>query len=166
VVDFAELIQGDNVPPRGDPPPAFAFRVEFLNLPQHRGPLPCSFREVSGMDQTLDTEELVEGGENRFVHQLPTRPKARRLILKRGLVERDSAFVTWCRLSLRGGMERPLDLVDVKVQLLDASFAPLQVWTCNGAFPVRWTMEPFDAMKNDVAIEEIELAYRDCWGPQ
>ncbi|WP_416762662.1 phage tail protein [Roseateles sp. So40a] len=165
-VDFHQILQGDNVPRRDDPPPAFAFKVEFLRLPNSGGPLACSFSEVAGLEQTLETEELVEGGENRFVHQLPTRVKARRLTLKRGLVQRDSAFVDWCRQSLRGGMERPLQLVDVKVQLLDATLAPLRSWTCNGAFPVRWTMEPFASMKNEVAIEEIELAYRDCWDPE
>ncbi|OWQ84394.1 hypothetical protein CDN99_24165 [Roseateles aquatilis] len=146
-------------------PVAFAFKVEFFNVPGHGGPLQCSFQEVSGMEQTLETEEVPEGGENRYVHQLPTRAKAKRLTLRRGLVDRGSPFVAWCRRSLQGGMEVPLQLVDVKVQLFGQLNQPLLVWSCNGAFPVRWNIDSFESTKNEAAIEEIELAYRNCVSP-
>lgn len=161
-IDFLQIVSGENKPPRDDPPPAFAFQVEFFNGRPFPGPLICSFQEVSGLELALETEELAEGGENAFVHQLPSRAKARRLTLKRGLVQRGSAFVEWVRLSLWGGLEIPLQPADVKVQLLDETRSPRLVWVCQGAYPVRWTMDPFESTRNEAAIEEIELAYREC----
>jgi phage tail-like protein len=160
--DFLQIVSGENVPRRDDPPPAFAFQVEFFNGRRFPAPLVCSFQEVSGLALELETEELPEGGENAFVHQLPSRAKARRLTLKRGLVQRNSAFVDWVRLSLQGGLEVPLQPADVKVQLLDERLAPRLGWVCQGAYPVRWTMDPFESTRNEAAIEEIELAYREC----
>jgi len=146
-------------------PVAFAFKVEFLNLPASGGPLQCAFREVSGMEQGLETEDLPEGGENRYVHQLPTRARPRRLVLKRGLVERGSALMTWCAQVLQNGLEQLVPMVDVKVQLFAADGSPLLTWVCQGAYPVRWTIDAFESSKNEAAIEEIELAYRNLTSP-
>lgn len=49
------------------PPTAFRFSVSVGILPL---PIDCSFQEVSGLDQTMETEAVREGGENRLVHQL------------------------------------------------------------------------------------------------
>lgn len=151
--------------PPAEMPVAFAFKVEFLNLPGQGGPLQCAFQEVSGMEQTLETEDVVDGGENRFVHQLPLRARPRRLLLKRGLVERGSALMLWCNRVLQGGLDQAIVLADVKVQLFGESGQPLQVWTCNAAYPVRWSIDSFQSTKNEAAIEEIELAYRNLVSP-
>jgi phage tail-like protein len=148
--------------PPAEMPVAFAFKVEFLNLPSQSGALQCSFKEVSGLQQSLETEDVPEGGENRFVHQLPTRAKPGRLVLKRGLIERGSALMEWCSDVLTGGLDQRIQPADVKVQLFDAENLPLMVWTCNAAYPVRWTLDSFESTKNEAAIEEIELAYRNC----
>lgn len=142
-------------------PVAFAFKVEFMPM-SGSGALQCSFQEVSGLERSIETEDLPEGGENSFVHQLPVGPKARRLLLRRGLVERDSWLVDWLRQSLEWGLDVPLKLMNVKVQLLDQQLRPLIYWTCNGAYPVRWALDSLESTKNQAAIEEIELAYRTC----
>ena len=49
------------------PPTAFRFSVSVGILPL---PIDCSFQEVSGLAQTMETEAVREGGENRLVHQL------------------------------------------------------------------------------------------------
>jgi phage tail-like protein len=143
-------------------PVAFAFKVEFINLPDTSSPLQCSFREVSGLEQSLETEDVAEGGENSFVHQLPVRAKPGRLLLKRGLVDRGSALVSWCKEVLQWGLDRRIALADVKVQLFDAQDLPVMTWLCNGAYPVRWALDSLESTKNEAAIEEIELAYRNC----
>lgn len=151
--------------PPAEMPVAFAFRVSLMRLPGQPNPVTAAFKEVSGLEHTREVEELAEGGENRFVHQLPTRPRARRLQLKRGLVARDSSFVGWCRDSLQGGMDVPLSPIDVQVQLIDADRRPLMAWTCTNAYPVRWTIEGFESQRNEVALEEIELAYQTLVSP-
>ncbi len=149
-----------------DLPVAFAFRVSLLRMQGQANPVTASFQEVSGLEHSFDTEDLVEGGENRFVHQLPKQPKQRRLVLKRGLVERESSFVSWCRQSLQNGLAEPLKPIDIQVQLISADLRPLMVWKCTNAYPVRWGINSFESQRNEVAIEEVELAYQTLVSPE
>ena len=48
----------------------FHFAVTFNGLGEKD--LDARFQSVSGLDVKLDTEEIREGGENRFVHVVPT----------------------------------------------------------------------------------------------
>lgn len=148
-----------------DLPVAFAFKVEFMGLPEQNGPLQLAFQEVSGLGSQLDTEELQEGGENRFRHQLPAQPQARRLSLKRALVNRNSPLLVWCAKVLEGGFSEPIKLASVKVQLINAASQPLLVWWCRNAYPVRWEVDAFGSSKNEAAIETIELAYQTLGSP-
>jgi len=140
------------------PPAAFHFAVN-IGVPT---PLDSSFQEVSGLDQTLDTEEFVEGGENRFVHQLPKGVKQGRLSLKRGVAALDSPLMAWCKWVLEGGLSDTITTQQVLVHLLDGNGLPLRIWCCHNAFPVHWDIDPFGSMKNEVAVEQIELAYQYC----
>src|SRR5690606_41130753 len=64
------------------PQVGFHFLVVFELFPQ----LPNDFRfqEVSGLTVSMEMETIKEGGENRFVHQLPVRSTYNALVLKRG----------------------------------------------------------------------------------
>lgn len=87
-------------------PVAFHFLVEF-----HGGGPSISdvaFQEVSGLESGFDVQALVEGGENRFVHQLP-KPRANsNLTLKRGLTDNKSGLVNWCQASLENDLAKPI----------------------------------------------------------
>jgi len=52
-------------------PTAFYFKLSFTGS----GDRDTSFQEVSGINQGLDTESYAEGGENRFLYELPKRKK-------------------------------------------------------------------------------------------
>jgi len=137
------------------PPPAFHFRVSF-GLASNT--LDASFQEVSGIGARIETEEVVEGGENTFVHRLPTKVTHGNLVLKRGLVSMDSEFVTWCQDTFASGLGGIVTTA-VHVRLLDSEQAPLCGWTFAGAYPVDWQLGSLDAMENKVALETVELAY-------
>ena len=66
------------------PPVGFHFKVEVLGLPPNDNDV--RFTEVGGLSVELGTEEVAEGGENRFVQKYPTRAKYPELVLKRGLL--------------------------------------------------------------------------------
>src|SRR5205807_27706 len=55
----------------------------------------ASFQEVSGLKVELGYEEVVEGGENRFVHRLPKPATPGNLVLKRGVVIETSRLARW-----------------------------------------------------------------------
>ena len=83
------------------PPAAFHFAVAFGTQSQN---IDASFREVSGIGPEMETEPLNEGGENRYVLQLPKAVKHPRLVLKRGIAPRNSPLVQWCQQTLEQGL--------------------------------------------------------------
>lgn len=139
------------------PPVAFHFAVSF-GIPAQDPD--CAFSEVSGIEAEMETETVVEGGENRFVHQLPKAVKHPRLVLKRGVAPYTSRLVTWCRNVLEGGLATPIVPKLLHVALLDEKGLPLRMWSFDHAWPVKWDVEAFGSKKNEVALEKIELSYR------
>jgi phage tail-like protein len=135
------------------PPVSFHFRVEFkldgVQEPDAR------FQEVSGLSAELGTEEILEGGENRFSHRLPTRAKYPNLVLKRGLLK-DSRLIAWFRDALEEFSFAPVEVV---VTLLNEEHEPLVGWSVVNARPAKWSVSDFKAQDGAVAVESIELCY-------
>lgn len=138
-------------------PAAFQFTVR---IGDNASGVDSSFQEVSGLEVSMDVDELREGGENRFMHQLPTGVKQKRLTLKRGVAPMDSPLVGWCKETLELGLQEPIKPALVIVRLLDANAKPLRAWSFANAYPVRWEIDNFNSTRNEVALETIELAYQ------
>jgi len=138
------------------PPAAFHFVVRFT---AGWGLGDASFQEAGGIGPEMEIEAYREGGENRFVHSLPKGVKHPKLSLKRGIAGYQSQLVQWCRSVLEGGLSQPITTRNVTVYLLDQWGAPLRGWSFQNAYPANWSVEPFSAEKNSVAIEKVELAY-------
>jgi phage tail-like protein len=135
---------------------SFAFAVVFGegNLKNE-----TSFQEVSGIGAEMLFDDVHEGGETRYVHRLPKGVKYKPLVLKRGIGPAGSPLVQWCRSTLEGGLGRQIRTVPLTVYLLDADQHPLRAWLFADAYPVKWEVGSFDAMKNELVIETIELSY-------
>lgn len=118
-----------------------------------------SFQDVSGIGPEFETEAYAEGGENRFVHQLPKGIKHPRLVLKRGLVATASPLLTWAKQTLEGDLATKILTRTVLVNLLDPSGIPLRSWRFSAAYPVRWDVEAFSSTTDIVAVETLEIAY-------
>lgn len=138
------------------PLPAFYFKVVVAGSPVDSE---TSFQEVRGIGAELDTEEVVEGGENRFVHRLPKAVKHPQLELKRGITAADSKLADWCRSIFESGWSQPIKPALVTVYLLDENGNPARAWTFADAYPVKWEVDEFKSTKNEVAIESIVLSY-------
>ena len=138
------------------PPSAFYFKVEFSS-PYGEGD--TSFQEVSGIGSEMDTEDVVEGGENRYVYRLPKSVKHPKLVLKRGIATLDSPLVKWCKSVLETGLIAPIEVVLLRVFLLNEDKDPIRAWDFADAYPVNWEVDAFNSTKNEVAIEKIELSY-------
>ncbi len=132
------------------PPLGFHFKVEFTSFPGE-----FEFQSVSGLSVEVDTEEIAEGGENRFKHKVPVRSKYPKLVLKRGLLI-DSELIDWCRCALEDFNFEPTDLI---VKLLNEEHQPLISWNVVHAYPVKWSISDFDAEQNKLVIETLELNY-------
>ena len=137
-------------------PVAFSFSVAFGGQPTGRD---ASFQSVGGIAAELETEAVAEGGENRFVHQLPRAAKAPRLTLERGVAPKESQLVQWCRKVLERGLVERVETQLVHLFLLDSEGQPLRAWSFANAYPVRWEVQPLSSTKNELALEKIELCY-------
>jgi len=138
-------------------PVAFHFSVAFSGS----GPSvsDAAFQEVSGLETGFETETVAEGGENRFVHQLPKPSKSPPLKLKRGLTKVSGDLAKWCKATIENDLAKTIEPKDITVSLLDEEGDPLASWTVSRAYPLKWSVGGFDAMKNELAVETIELAY-------
>jgi phage tail-like protein len=135
------------------PPPAFHFKVVFLDI--QTSDKDILFQSVSGLNASLETESIKEGGENRFEHTVPTRSKYTDLVLKRGVLM-DSGVIKWCREAIEQLNVKP---ATVLVILLDEHHNSLIEWTLFHAWPKKWTVADLDAGQSSVLIETIELNY-------
>lgn len=136
------------------PPPGFHFKVEVLGFASRAND--SRFTEVGGLAVELATEEVVEGGENRFVHKFPVRAKYPELVLKRGLLVH-SEVVQWIRRCLE---TLPLEPRDVDVKLLNEAHEPLMTWHVVGAYPTRWSVSEFQASTSAVVVETLQFHYQ------
>lgn len=132
------------------PPLGFHFSVEFGNQNSE-----YQFQSVSGLSVDLDTEDIAEGGENRFKHKFPGRPKYPNLVLKRGLLV-DSELIDWCKNAVEEFNFTPTDII---IKLLNKEHEPLVTWNVVNAYPVKLAVSDFNAEESKLVIETIELKY-------
>lgn len=134
----------------------FCFRVHF--------PLSSSttmdvgFQSVTGLDSTIETEPIVEGGVNQYTHMVPTRRKYGPLVLKRGLLAPDQSSLTqYIKASFDNDVIYPMQTV--VILLLDEKNNPLLQWTATNVWPLSWKLGELSAMQGEVLIETLELNY-------
>ena len=123
------------------------------------GGVDSAFMEASGFDAEREIQEVVEGGENRFVHRLPTRMKHGNLVLKRGFVGSATPLFDWCKATLESDVGQRLRPHDIKVSLLDMDGHPMVAWDFVRAWPVKMSVSNFNAKESEVAVETLEFSY-------
>lgn len=105
------------------------------------------FAEVS----RLSSETELAGLPDRPVHKYGT------VVLRRAL-SASTELYDWRRLIVGGTDDRR----DVTIRQLSAPGGKVvNAWTLTRAWPVRWSGPAFDAMRSDVACEELELTFED-----
>ncbi|MGW8319783.1 MAG: phage tail protein [Candidatus Promineifilaceae bacterium] len=113
------------------------------------------FTECKLPDVEWDVEELKEGGQNAFVHQLPSRRKMSRVTLKYGLTK-DYDLLDWYAKMMEEDFK---DLRrTVSIEILDSEHKPILRWNLHDAFPIKVTWPELRAGDNTIAIQSLELA--------
>lgn len=133
--------------------PAFHFRVEFLGL--EGSDIDMRFQSVSGLNTTIETDSVTEGGENRFKHQLPKGTTFSDLVLKRGAVK-SSKVIDWCRRTIETLEIKP---VDINVSLLNEKHEPVMTWQIKHAWPKKFSVSDLNAESSAIVIETLEIGY-------
>jgi phage tail-like protein len=135
------------------PPVGFHFSVKFSGIGTDDSD--HTFQSVSGLSVDIETEEVAEGGENRFKHKLPVKTKYPNLVLKRGMLI-NSKVINWCRDAIENFSFKPVNLT---IHLLNEKNKPIITWNIVHAYPVKWSVEDFNAEESKMVVENIELAY-------
>jgi len=144
------------------PPPAFSFTVAVAGRGtplQLMSGSDASFQEVSGVEAKIEVETVTEGGENRFVHQLPGVTKSPNLVLRRGYVTAPSFLSEWAAQTVGSTLNQSILTQTLVVMLLGEHRIPVVAWAFDRAWPVRWVTGPFDSLKNEVLTEVLEFSY-------
>jgi len=99
----------------------------------------------------LTSETDLYNLSDRPVHRFAT------VVLRRALTASTELY-DWRRLIVQGKDDRR----DVTIRQLSAPGGKIvNSWRLVRAWPCRWSGPAFDAMKNDIAYEELELTFDD-----
>jgi phage tail-like protein len=131
----------------------FLFEVDGLEI--------GNFMEVSGLEVSIETEDVTEGGQNSFVHKLPGRMTWPNINLKRGATKSNN-LLKWLNEASGESFTANGNKVTRKtaaITLLDRTGARIMSWNIDGAFPVKWTGPSFAAESTDAVTEELEITH-------
>jgi len=120
------------------------------------------FQTVSGIGGSIQTEDLEEGGENRFVHKLPKQVKFDNLKLSRALRSDDNLkqqriLIDWAEDALYNFNIKPKTVL---VSILNELHLPVRSWYFVDAYPVKLSVKDLDAQRDELVIETLELTYK------
>ena len=135
------------------PPVGFSFWVSFEISGES---VDMAFQDVAGIGMELQTEDIIEGGENRFTQKLPTRANYTPLVLKRGMAVQ-SRLTNWVRDAIENFDINPTNVI---VALMNEKREPLMAYRFMNAYPVKWSVSNFNAETSSIVIESLELYYQ------
>lgn len=132
---------------------SFLFEVDGIDI--------GTFMEVSGLEVSIETEDVQEGGQNGYVHKLPGRMSWPNITLKRGVMSQDN-LLEWLNKSSGEAFAKngnKLARSSAAITLLDRSGTRLRSWDFDAAYPVKWTGPSFAAETENHPDEQLEIAH-------
>lgn len=119
------------------------------------------FSSVNGLQMSLDTEDIAEGGENGYVHKLPGRMRWQNITFKRGVTDGNALFEWISKTSGEGfaSNNNSVDRPSAAVTALGSDGSRLRSWVLDEVLPVRWSGPSFDSTSTSTLEEELEIAH-------
>ncbi|HEU4349800.1 MAG TPA: phage tail protein [Actinoplanes sp.] len=134
---------------RLDPYAGYNFAVELDGITR------AGFRECSGLDNSQNATEYREGTDkNLSVRKTPGLVTHSDVTLTRGITA-DSKLWEWREKAMRGEVERH----DISIALQDDLGRTKIAWNLYECWPRQWTGPSFNATADEVAVEQLVLAY-------
>ena len=120
-----------------------------------------NFQEISGLEASIETEDITEGGVNGFTHKLPGRMTWPNITLKRGFTNNDALFEWLSEASGSGFTKKGNKLArkTAAIILLDGKGNQVKKWSFVDVIPVRWGGPTFAASGAEALVEELEMAH-------
>lgn len=132
-----------------EPYPGYRFNVYIQAVTM-------SFSKISHLEDSIDTEPLVEGGLNHHVHSL-LKPvsRERQVVFERGMAFRGAATAL---LTDRFHVGQRLN-TDIVVAINDRGGQLRNLLLLHGAVVREWNCSDLDAMSSAILLERFVLAY-------
>lgn len=139
---------------RRDPYLAFCFRVTIQSptIDDTTG----LFKSVSGLSFETEVVDFKEGGVNDMTHKLVGGTKFKNIVLKRGFSGNELAdwWKSWQTTGAKPGR------ASGTIEQLDTKGGVKAAWQFVGGWPCKYEVSEFDASKNEVTIETLEIAHQ------
>lgn len=136
---------------------SFRFALSIEGHPLLDNPLFGGFTEVSGLDATVNTEKITEGGRNGSVIHLPKNTTYTNLKLSRGIMSPE--LFDWV-LEYRDTGK--ISKRNITVSLLGRSgnpLLPVREWHFDNAYPIKWTGPTLKSDNAAIAMETVEFVH-------
>jgi len=116
-----------------------------------------TFQEVSGLQTETKVIEYRHGNSPLFsTIKMPGLTSVGNVTMKKGIFAKDTKFFDWyLETKKRESFKRRV----VVVHLLDEGGHPKMTWTLNNAWPTKVTGTDLKSDGNDVAVEQVEIAF-------
>lgn len=140
------------------PIPSFYFSVELDGVAVH-------FQEVSGLEVSMEVEEITEGGNNLYKHRVPTRQSYSNITLARGVMSEDNPFYLWVQAvllkqeTLNNTFGKLTNVLSIYL-MSPSDNEIIKSWQIIGAYPIKWSVSNLNATENKIAIETVDLAFQ------
>ncbi len=121
------------------------------------------FTEVILPTITMETEDVKEGGQNKFIHKLPGRINAGTVKFKHGIAIVDMMMKWYVDVIEKQKYGKATDELIV-VQLTPSPLPiplpfPLRIWVFHDAYPIKWTGPQLQSSQSAAIVEEFEFAH-------
>jgi phage tail-like protein len=114
-----------------------------------------NFHSCAGLGAQIEVETHVEGGNNNFAWQLPSRITWSNITLTRPVTSDTVKVTNWLARTIRQAQPQ-----DGEIVALEPDLTPITRWQVLGIVPVRWQGPSFDPANSQPAVETLEIAHQ------
>ncbi|HEY0451821.1 phage tail protein [Actinophytocola sp.] len=114
-----------------------------------------AFHTCTGLGAEMQVEQVVEGGNNGFAWQLPSRITWSNITLTRPVTADTTKVANWLARTVNR-----VDRKDGEIVALRPDLTPIANWQVVGIVPVRWQGPSFDPANSQPAVESLEIAHQ------
>ena len=112
------------------------------------------FLAVEELSRRVEPFLYPEGGNNHAPHVLVSPGEYREIVLRWGMMERDSLFEWMQRVEVGASFR-----MDIQILQLSRQRDVVRSYSVEGAWPVEWKGASLNSMESRVPVEEIRLVY-------
>lgn len=116
-------------------------------------------RSISGLNKSMDTQDIWEGGASGKYRTLPGKKRWPTLVLQGVVAKNDKSFFEWFEGVTIGSIGLSRAHGTIKLKNGDGA-TPVATWTFEGAFPIKYSGPTLDTHSALLAFETIELTHQ------